>query len=115
MQGEPNKVSLCFCAQCRKRTGSAFGIVAFFDRAAVRAEGEAASHTRAADGGHVVTFHFCPTCGSSLWWEPSRKPDMVGVAAGAFDEGPVPPPDQAVNREGQPGWLRLTLDDDGCG
>jgi hypothetical protein len=33
-------------------------------------------------------FHFCPSCGSTVYWEPARKPDMIGVAVGAFADAP---------------------------
>lgn len=81
---EPTVVSLCHCLACQRRTGSAFGIAAFFRRADVAVEGESRAYTRAADSGHAVTFHFCPNCGGTDFWEPERKPDMVAVAVGAF-------------------------------
>jgi hypothetical protein len=31
-----------------------------------------------------VTFHFCPNCGSSVFWEPSRIPEAIAVAVGCF-------------------------------
>lgn len=44
--GEPRSVSLCHCLDCQKRTGSTYGIAAFFPRGAVEAEGRATSFTR---------------------------------------------------------------------
>jgi len=110
--GEPQKVSLCYCGQCRKRTGSAFGMAAFLPIGEMTVSGEARTHTRLADNGFDVTFHFCPVCGTSLWWEPSRKPGMVGVAAGAIAGPLTPAPTQEAYVEGRPSWLRITLDPD---
>ncbi|MBN9550426.1 MAG: GFA family protein, partial [Alphaproteobacteria bacterium] len=73
--GEPRLVALCHCLDCQRRTGSTYGIAAFFARSSVRAEGTASTYRRLSDGGHAVTFHFCPECGSSVFWEPERKPD----------------------------------------
>jgi hypothetical protein len=97
--GDPAHVSLCHCLGCQRRTGSTYGIAAFFPRENVRVAGDATTYTRESDGGYPVTFYFCPHCGSTVYWEPRRKPQMVAVAAGAF-AGPVfPAPSQAVYAE----------------
>lgn len=102
---EPNKVSICHCNECRRRTGGAFGIAAFFARDRVHIEGESKSFTRDSDSGHLVTFHFCPTCGSSVYWEPSRKPDMIAVAVGAFADPSFPMPAQSVADNMRHSWI----------
>src|SRR5579864_8088663 len=95
--GEPEKVSICHCNACRRRTGSAFGISAFFKRGNASIQGKNTEFTRASDAGYTVTFHFCPICGSTVYWEPSRKPDMIGVGIGAFAETDFPMPEQSVS------------------
>lgn len=104
-RGEPVKVSLCHCTACQRRTGSAFGIAAFFPRAAVVAEGESRTFERPSDSGFPVRFHFCPTCGSSVFWEARRMPDLLAVAVGAFGDPDFPAPQQAVHRESRHRWL----------
>ena len=106
-EGEPAMVSICHCDACRRRTGSAFGIAAFYPRAAVRIEGERRAFTRDSDAGHAVTFHFCPDCGSTLYWEPSRKPDMIGVGIGAFADPDYPMPDQSVSDGRRYSWVQF--------
>lgn len=108
-RGAPLKVSLCHCLDCQKRTGSTYGIAAFFSRDAVRAEGDARTWTRPSDRGPPVTFHFCPTCGTSVFWEPQRLPDLVGVAVGAFADPSFPAPTQAVWDERRHHWVRIAL------
>ena len=81
---EPVKISLCHCLECQRRTGSPYGIAAFFRRADVEPNGQDQRFTRQSDGGYPVTFHFCPGCGSSVYWEPSRIPEMIAVAVGAL-------------------------------
>jgi len=41
--------------------------------------------------GFDVTFHFCAGCGSTVFWEPQRKPEMIAVAVGAFADQAFPP------------------------
>jgi hypothetical protein len=103
--GSPDKVSICHCNECRRRTGSAFGIAAFYPRARVRIEGADKTFRRNSDSGFPVVFHFCPDCGASIFWEPSRKPDMIGVAVGAFADPSFPMPDQSVSDEMRHDWI----------
>ena len=106
--GEPAKVSLCHCFDCQRRTGSLFSVAAFFPRDKVAVvSGSAKAFDRPSASGFDVVFHFCPECGSSLWWEPARLPHLTGVAAGAFEDPGFPMPEQAVWAEHRHVWLDL--------
>lgn len=106
--GEPTSVSLCHCLACQKRTGSTFGVAAFFRRSDVEPKGRAQSFMRTSDSGHPVTFHFCAVCGSTVYWEPHRKPEMIAVAVGAFADPAFPPPSQAVNEKHRHPWVVIS-------
>jgi hypothetical protein len=106
--GEPALVSLCHCLECQKRTGSVFGIAAFFARANVTTGGQAKAYTRGSDSGHDVTFHFCPNCGATVFWEPARKPDMIAVAVGSFADPSFPAPAQAVYHQRRHPWVEFS-------
>ncbi len=108
-RAEPRLVSVCHCLDCQRRTGSAFGIAAFWPRDAVSAEGRAGIFTRPGASGLSIRFHFCPDCGSTVYWEPERRPDMVAVAVGAFADPDFPPPTQAVWAERRHPWVALTV------
>ena len=103
--GEPVSVSLCHCLECQKRTGSTFGIAAFYARTDVEVAGESSDYSRAADSGYSVLHHFCPRCGSTVFWEASRKPDFVAVAVGAFADPAFPAPGKSVYVERRHHWL----------
>ncbi len=104
-QGEPEIVSLCHCLDCQRRTGSAFGIVAFFPRDAVDAVGRTKTFTRSSDSGRTVTFHFCPDCGTTVYWEAKARPKSFGIAVGAFADPDFPAPSQSVWDERRHHWL----------
>lgn len=104
---EPRLVSLCHCLDCQRRTGSAFGIAAFWPRDAVSVAGRATAFSRLADSGFSIRFHFCPDCGSTVYWEPARKPDMVAVAVGAFADPGFPAPHQAVWDQRRHPWVAI--------
>ncbi|MGI9463849.1 MAG: GFA family protein, partial [Aestuariivirgaceae bacterium] len=76
-EGEPVLASLCHCIECQRRTGSTYGVAAFFKHETVEITGRTTEFTRPSENGHPVTFHFCPNCGSSVFWRPSRLPELV--------------------------------------
>ena len=71
--GEPYRVGLCHCLDCRKQHGALFHASAIFPESAVTIEGE----TRA-----YATRHFCPRCGSSVF---GRTEDEIELNLGALD------------------------------
>lgn len=102
---EPVKVSLCHCLACQRRTGSTYGIAAFFSREDVRVEGPSKSYERQSDRGFPVRLHFCPDCGSTVFWEPQRKPEFVAVGVGSFADPKFPAPTQSVHGEHRHAWV----------
>lgn len=104
-QGEPQKVSLCHCLECQRRTGSTYGIAAFFSRSQTSVRGRASIYERSSDSGFNVAFHFCPHCGSTVFWEPRRKPDALAVAVGAFGDPSFPAPTQSVWTDRRHPWV----------
>jgi hypothetical protein len=71
----------------------------------VRVAGDATAYTRGSDSGYPVTFYFCPNCGSTVYWSPDRKPDIVAVAVGAFADPAFPAPSQAFYAEYRHSWV----------
>jgi hypothetical protein len=106
--GEPVIISLCHCLDCQRRTGSVFGIGAFFAKELVTiGTGSSTQFRRAADSGAGVTSHFCGRCGSTVWWEAERLPSMIGVAVGAFADPDFAAPKQATWDSRRHRWLHL--------
>ena len=81
-EGSPVSVSLCHCIECQRRTGSTYGVAAFFNEAKIQVAGKSSKFTRPTDSGHSVTFDICPNCGSSVFWKPFRKAELVAIAMG---------------------------------
>src|SRR5262245_24172678 len=88
----------------RSRTGSTFGIAAFFPLENVTATGKIKNFTRPSDSGYPVTFHFCPDCGATVFWQPQRKPEAVAVAVGAFADPSFPAPGKSVYGQHRHPW-----------
>jgi hypothetical protein len=106
-QGAPTRVSLCHCLECQKRTGSLFGVAARFAQERVTIEGRATTYRRRGDDGHLVSSHFCPDCGSTVWWELDVQPGVIAVAVGAFADPDFPMPARSVYDERRHRWLEL--------
>jgi hypothetical protein len=109
-QGEPIRISVCHCLACQRRTGSALGVQARFDAAAVRIEGRASSFTRTADSGHNVTFHFCPECGATVHYRLAQFPNVIAVPVGAFADPTFPAPRFSVYESRRHSWLGIDGD-----
>jgi hypothetical protein len=103
-EGEPVRISICHCLECQKRTGSVFAAQARFSRDGVTIEGRATQWTRHGDSGAPATFHFCPVCGSTVWWEAAGAPNSIAVAVGMFADPGFPPPHVSVYEERKHPW-----------
>jgi hypothetical protein len=106
-EGAPLRVSLCHCLECQKRTGSLFGVAARFTREHATIEGRATEYQRRGDDGNLVDFHFCPDCGSTVWWELGVQPGLIAVAVGAFADPDFPMPARSVYQDRRHRWLEL--------
>jgi hypothetical protein len=95
-EGEPVRVSMCHCLACQRRTGSAFAIQARWLDDRVTIEGRAQEFVRVGDEGTTATFRFCPTCGSTVYWDNDNMPGFVAVPVGAFADPTFPPPRVSV-------------------
>jgi hypothetical protein len=109
-EGEPVRVSMCHCLACQRRTGSAFGLQARWPRGQVTIEGEATAWVRIADSGGGVTLHFCPVCGSTVYYWLNERPDIVAIAVGAFADPEFPPPRFSVYETRRHTWLGVPDD-----
>jgi len=109
-EGEPVRVSVCHCSECQKRTGSAFGAQARWPRERVRIDGPSTEYVRIADSGNTVFLHFCPACGSTVWYQLETQPDIVAVTLGAFADPKFPPPRFSVYEGCMHAWVAIPGD-----
>lgn len=106
-QGEPDWSYLCHCKACQRRTGTVVHFGAYFQKDRVRLEGPSKVYSRRADSGFAIDFHFCPGCGSSVYWMTGKRPDQLGIAAGCFADPAFSVPTHSVWEYGKHPWLRL--------
>ncbi len=108
---DPDRVVMCNCYLCQKQTGSPFSLQARFPNEQVTIEGKSTAWKFPIDGAKptsyrtcagsdgitnsaadVVTSHFCPVCGSTVYYFRKSDPARTGVRVGAFADPTFPPP-----------------------
>lgn len=103
--GPPDSLVQCHCADCKKRTGSAFGIGAYYPRERVSIHVVSQCFVRKAASGADFIQYFCPQCATTLYWHTERHPGGIGLAVGAFDDLYDTRPVRAVFDENRCAWL----------
>ncbi|MXN67240.1 GFA family protein [Stappia sp. GBMRC 2046] len=84
--GQPQRVSVCSCRWCQKRTGSALGISVYFGTEDVEfTAGELKRYRLFSDAGRWIDSEFCPHCGTTVTWTLEFLPGFRGIAGGTFD------------------------------
>ncbi len=86
IEGGIEPAGVCHCEDCRKVTGSPFGVSFRVLKDQFSIEGRTASYTKASDSGTMLTRHFCPLCGSPLYTESASHSEAVYVKAGTLDQ-----------------------------
>jgi hypothetical protein len=105
--GDPVRVSVCHCLDCRKRSGSAFAAQVRFPASAVTIEGEERDFVRIGDSGNRATFRFCPGCGSTIAYSVDTEPENIAIPLGLFDEGAFPLPAYSVYEGRKFPWVAI--------
>ena len=109
VEGEPAINAICHCANCKRRTGSAFGWSSYFGDEQVRQKaGEARCYE--ITGGHPQQRWFCSRCGTTLFWKSAFHLDHTGIAGGCFVDQPLAPPEVTMSNHGRYAWVGLPLE-----
>jgi hypothetical protein len=113
--GDPVRVSVCHCLNCKKRSGSAFAVQARWPSAQVQIEGQSKTFVIVADSGNRATFHFCPECGSDVYYEIDGKfddkfNDLIAIPVGLFDDPFFATPSYSVWEQRKHDWVEIVGD-----
>jgi hypothetical protein len=106
--GDPVRLSVCHCLNCKKRSGSAFAVQARWSADKVEIEGQSRTFEKAGDSGNSATFHFCPQCGSDVYYVIDGKFDgLVAIPLGAFDDPFFGTPEYSVWETRKHNWVEI--------
>lgn len=106
-EGDPVRISVCHCLDCQKRSGSSFAAQARFPADNVTITGQSHEWSRVGAEGGGAVFHFCPTCGSTVFYRAVAQPDLIAVAIGAFAEPGFAQPDYSVYEGRKHAWVAI--------
>ncbi|KAK1529465.1 hypothetical protein CPAR01_11777, partial [Colletotrichum paranaense] len=83
---DPITTTACRCLDCRKASGSAFGVSILVPAAAFACDkGTPTDYTSTSDSGNEFVNHFCGTCGVALWADGTSSPFKF-VKTGVLDD-----------------------------
>lgn len=106
-RGDPARISVCHCLDCKRRTGSAFAYNATFPADQVGTKGSFRTFTRTGEEGFWARLNFCPECGVMVFYEIERRPGMITIPVGAFADPAFPEPTASVYDERRHPWLEI--------
>lgn len=108
--GEPLFVAMCHCQACQRRTGSSYNLGAWFEKTAVQLTGPSKVFERRGDSNMLLRYHFCPNCGSNVYWTAEALPEAFGIAAGCFADATFPAPTLSCYEIARAGWVQVPAD-----
>ena len=76
---------ICHCLECKKQSASAFAISVPLVKDHVSIEGHLGVFHRPAKSGAMTSCYFCSSCGSRIYHQSSRSPDMITLKGGVLD------------------------------
>ena len=96
---------LCACLDCQRATGTGHAAVVLTPLTALTIHGTPHSFARPSDSGAMFTRHFCPDCGTPLYGQSSRAPDMRMIPVGFFaGQNDWYQPNQLIFARSQQAW-----------
>lgn len=109
VEGSPELHGICHCNNCKKRTGSAFGISAYFRNENILTKrGDFGCYPfQSRQNDAMQERYFCKACGTTLFWQLSTSPHLTGIAGGCFAEHPLSEPTYSASCKEKFSWVKL--------
>jgi hypothetical protein len=106
-RGAPLYAGHCYCADCRKASGSGFLPYMGFARAAISFTGASRAFAVRAANGNQAVRNFCPVCGSLVFGGPRDSAAEFTLYAGSLDDPSQFEPTAAIFTQDRPAWAVL--------
>lgn len=108
LPGPTIAVVACHCIACQRRTGSPFGLAAYYPHDQITVHGTATRYDRKTDLDGIFENYFCPTCGSTVYFRGTKNPDVTGIAIGAIVEPHEMIPIRSVWEKSRHSWVSIS-------
>ena len=109
-EGSPSFAGLCYCADCRKASGSGFIPFMGFASTAVRFSGETRQFRSKSFRGTDAVRNFCPVCGGLVFGGEVGKDTSHTIYAGSLDDPTLFHPTIAIFVRDRPAWVVISPD-----
>lgn len=106
-RGAPTAMGYCYCADCRKASGSGFIPFMGFLASAIRFEGETRRFSSRAFRGGEAVRNSCPNCASLVFGGVVGEDDAHTIYAGTLDDPSGFRPSLAIFNRDRPEWVAL--------
>jgi len=107
-RGEVGTAGFCHCTDCRRISGSAFGVSVRLAASGFQiTSGQPKAFTKFSDSGQLVTRYFCPDCGAPLYTASPRHPDIYFIKAGSLDDPSLVKPDREAWTRSRVPWSAI--------
>jgi hypothetical protein len=103
----PLSVRTCWCRDCQYLAAGSATANGVFRSDAVAIDGALASYESAADSGANMTRSFCPHCGTPVSSRSDRRPHLVVLRVGLFEDCNALVPDLTIWTDSAPDWACL--------
>jgi hypothetical protein len=107
LPGPTPAVVACHCIDCQRRTGSPFGLLAWYSAHQVTIRGNSTRFERPTAEGNVFQTFFCPQCGSTVYAKAGKHPTLIGITVGAIADPSFQPPVRSVWEQSMHPWVTL--------
>jgi hypothetical protein len=109
-EGEPKLGGHCYCADCRKASGSGFIPFMSFPSSAVRFRGRTLTYVSKAANGGAAVRNSCPVCGGLVFGGDVGKSQSFTIYAGSLDDPSLFHPTVAIFTRDRPAWAVMPPD-----
>ena len=95
--------ALCHCSDCRRHSGAPMVAWGLVNRDEFRVEGE----TREYASSEHARWHFCPSCGTGLFYtNEAIFPGKIDIQLATLDDPNAVEPDMQVQAAERIGWMK---------
>ncbi len=107
VDGRPQFAGYCYCADCRKASGSGFIPFMGFASSAVRFRGQTRQFRSKSFRGGDAVRNSCPTCGGLVFGGEVGKSQSYTIYAGSLDDPSCFRPKIAIFVRDRPAWAEV--------
>ena len=94
----------CWCRDCQYLAAGNASVNAIFRTAGFTCTGMLSEYISSADSGSIMRRSFCPACGTPLFSQSDRRPDLIVVRVGTLDDPDIGRPQGFIWTASAPGW-----------